>query len=106
MRQWRYNHAVPEYFVEDETTTCVRRAEGTRETTTAEGEDSNLHRLWHQKNIIGKVGFCLHSKPVPIPASQLNAKEEAMDAPAASGLQDLELPTGDVPPENIVGAQA
>ena len=29
-----------------------------------------------------------------------------MDAPATAGLSDVDIPTDDVPPENIVGAKA
>lgn len=36
-RQWKYNNAIPEFFVEDETTTCIRRSDVTRETAETEG---------------------------------------------------------------------
>ncbi|CAL1154387.1 unnamed protein product [Cladocopium goreaui] len=38
-RQWKYNPSVPEFFVEDETTTCLRRSDLTREVATTEVED-------------------------------------------------------------------
>ena len=41
-RQWKYNPSVPEFFVEDETTTCLRRSDLTREVATTEVEVSSL----------------------------------------------------------------
>eukprot|EP00435_Cladocopium_sp_Y103_P068252 s21_g31.t1 len=43
-RQWKYNQSVPEYFVEDECTTCLRRSDLTRETDTTEKDVSSPER--------------------------------------------------------------
>lgn len=41
-RQWKYNPSIPEYFVEDETTSCVRKSDILRETATTEVGVSSL----------------------------------------------------------------
>ena len=41
-RQWKYNPSIPEFFVEDETTTCLKISDTTKETTTTEMEVPSL----------------------------------------------------------------
>ncbi len=41
-RQWKYNPSIPEFFVEDETTTCLKISDTTKETATTEMEVPSL----------------------------------------------------------------
>ena len=39
-RSWKYNHEVEEYFVEDETTVTIKKADITRQKETTELDDT------------------------------------------------------------------